>query len=88
MIYFTGENEFAESGNNDYAHLLRRGVEFTQGAVMREKRNFVERLIWKLKHFFKPEPEIPEDPYAYVSAPKKPRLPGRSAAAVAELPEE
>lgn len=30
----------------------------------------------------------PEDPYSYVTAPKRPRLPHLSAAAVAEFPEE
>jgi hypothetical protein len=34
------------------------------------------------------EPEMPEDPYSYVTAPKKPRTPNRSAAAVTEWPEE
>ncbi|MBZ5531107.1 MAG: hypothetical protein LAO20_06730 [Acidobacteriia bacterium] len=34
------------------------------------------------------EPDNPQDPYAYVGAPKRPRTPNRSAAAVAELPEE
>ncbi len=34
------------------------------------------------------EPEAPEDPYSYVTAPRKPRTPNRSAAAVAEWPEE
>jgi hypothetical protein len=34
------------------------------------------------------EPEMPEDPYAYVTAPRNPRTPNRSAAAVAEWPEE
>lgn len=29
--------------------------------------------------------EPPADPYAYVGAPKKPKLPGRSASAAAEL---
>lgn len=55
---------------------------------MREKQSFFKELIKKLKRLFKPEPEIPEDPYAYVPAPKKPRLPGQSAAAVADVPEE
>jgi hypothetical protein len=32
--------------------------------------------------------EPPGDPYAYVTAPKKPRPSNRGAAAVAELPEE
>jgi hypothetical protein len=34
------------------------------------------------------EPEPPEDPFAYVTAPRRPRTPNRSAAAVAEWPEE
>jgi hypothetical protein len=47
------------------------------------------RTLWQMiKRFFKKEPESPEDPHAYVGAPKKPRLPGRSAAAVADLPDE
>ncbi|HEY1220247.1 MAG: hypothetical protein ABSE42_04150 [Bryobacteraceae bacterium] len=38
-----------------------------------------------LKRWFRrAEPETPEDPYAYVGAPKKPRTPRRSAAAKAE----
>ena len=41
----------------------------------------------KVKRIFeREEPGWPEDPYAYVTAPKKPRLPQRSAA-VAEEPE-
>lgn len=38
-----------------------------------------------IKRLFKKEP--PADPYAYVMAPKKPRPPYRSSAAVAELDE-
>jgi len=34
------------------------------------------------------EPEPPVDPYAYVTAPKKPRPSNRSGAAVAELSED
>jgi hypothetical protein len=41
-----------------------------------------------VKRFFKGEPDAPEDPYAYVTAPKKPRPPYRSAAAVADRPED
>jgi hypothetical protein len=40
------------------------------------------------KKSFRKEPEAPPDPYAYVTAPKRPRPSGRSAAAVAEMPEE
>jgi hypothetical protein len=44
----------------------------------------------RLKKLFKKEPEEPPaaDPYAYVTAPKRPRPSNRSAAAVAEVPEE
>ena len=55
---------------------------------MSKSKSKLAALIEKIKHFFKREPERPEDPYAYVTAPKKPRSPYRSAAAVAEWPEE
>jgi hypothetical protein len=46
-------------------------------------------VVEKIKRLFKKEPRLPEeDPYAYVTAPKKPRPPYRSAAAVAEKPED
>jgi hypothetical protein len=43
----------------------------------------------RLKKLFKREPEEPPaaDPYAYVTAPRKPRPSTRSGAAVAELEE-
>lgn len=43
--------------------------------------------IWmeKVKRFFRREPESPDDFYAMVGAPKKPRLPRRSAAAAEPL---
>lgn len=41
--------------------------------------------IHRLKRLFRREPESPEDPYAYVGAPKKPRPSGRSAAAAERL---
>ena len=49
----------------------------------------IRKAIEKLKRLFRrrPEPETPEDPYAYVTAPRKPRPSSRSAAAVAD-PEE
>jgi|GraSoiStandDraft_43_1057313.scaffolds.fasta_scaffold113877_2 hypothetical protein len=34
------------------------------------------------------EPEQPEDPYSYVTAPKRPRPNQGSASAVADLPED
>jgi hypothetical protein len=47
-------------------------------------------LAW-IKGGVRKEPEppgYPGDPFAYVTAPKKPRPSNRSAAAIAELPEE
>lgn len=41
-----------------------------------------------IKRFFSRKPDLPEDPYAYVTAPKRPRPPYRSAAAVADRPED
>jgi hypothetical protein len=42
-----------------------------------------------IKRLFRRDPSGgPNDPYAYVTAPKKPRLPHLSAAAVAERPED
>jgi hypothetical protein len=51
----------------------------------------LHRFLGWIKRGMRKEPEppgYPGDPYAYVTAPKKPRPSGRSAAAVAELPEE
>ena len=49
----------------------------------------LQRLLEKLKSLFRRrrEPEAPEDPYAYVTAPRKPRPSSRSAAVAAD-PEE
>ena len=45
--------------------------------------------VEKAKRLFKREPRSAEDdPHAYVTAPKKPRPPYRSAAAVADPPED
>lgn len=53
----------------------------------RTLRKSVGRAWRKIKRIFqRDEPGWPDDPYAYVTAPKKPRLPHRSAA-VAEEPE-
>lgn len=49
----------------------------------------LHQLVSWVRRGFRKEPEPPPiDPYAYVTAPKKPRPSNRSAAAVAELPEE
>lgn len=49
------------------------------------KHGRLRELIEKVKRFLKREPESPDDPYAMVGAPKKPRPPRRSAAASAPL---
>ncbi len=54
----------------------------------RPKTSRLSAAIDALKRFFKRKPNLPEDPYAYVRAPKRPRNPSRSASAVAELPDE
>ena len=43
-------------------------------------RNRINRVVERIKRMFKRAPEPPDDPYAYVAAPKKPRPPHRSAA--------
>src|SRR5882762_4966638 len=48
----------------------------------------IRAILNSIRRFFKREPDVPEDPYAYVTAPKKPRPPYRSAAAVADKPED
>ena len=45
----------------------------------------IQNAFAAIKRLFKKEP--PPDPHAYVTAPKKPRPPYRSSAAVAELDE-
>jgi len=45
----------------------------------------IQGLLEKIRRFLKREPESPDDPYAYVGAPKKPRPPHRSAAAAEPL---
>ena len=53
------------------------------------EKNWLSVAAEKFKRLFKKEPRLPEeDPYAYVTAPKKPRPPYRSAAAVADEPED
>ncbi|HZE82312.1 MAG TPA: hypothetical protein VE604_15525 [Candidatus Polarisedimenticolia bacterium] len=51
-------------------------------------RELFRRLTGWLRRRAHKEPEPPVDPYAYVTAPKKPRPSNRSGAAVAELPED
>jgi hypothetical protein len=49
--------------------------------VHRRVRDAMDRI----KRWFRREPESPDDPYALVGAPKKQRLPHRSASAAAPL---
>jgi hypothetical protein len=45
----------------------------------------IRKSLKKIWRFFKRQPEPPDDPYALVGAPRKPRLPQRSRSAAAEL---
>ncbi|HEY7406475.1 MAG TPA: hypothetical protein VIB39_23305 [Candidatus Angelobacter sp.] len=60
--------------------------------MSKTEQSRILRMIRQLLGLFgrkmRREPEAPPDPYAYVTAPKRPRPSNRSAAAVAELPEE
>jgi len=51
-------------------------------------RRLIQRMLGWARPARRTEPEPPVDPYAYVTAPRKPRPSNRGAAAVAELPEE
>jgi hypothetical protein len=46
---------------------------------------FLDAMKAALQRIIRKEPEHPDDPYALVGAPKKPRTPLRSAAAAAPL---
>jgi hypothetical protein len=52
---------------------------------MKQRFRPIRDVLERLKRFFRREPESPDDPYALVGAPKKPRQPHRSAAAAVEL---
>ena len=56
--------------------------------MRRSENSRIREWLDTVKCFFKRKPDVPEDPYAYVTAPKKPRPPYRSAAAVADRPED
>jgi hypothetical protein len=66
---------------NDTLALRKTTMEHSKNSRLRKWLN-------SSKRFFKREPDVPEDPYAYVTAPKKPRPTYRSAAAVADRPED
>ena len=54
---------------------------------MRRLTSTVTGLLKRVKTLFRRKPDATDDPHAYVTAPKKPRNPSRSAAAVAERPD-
>jgi hypothetical protein len=57
--------------------------------MMRPSKNRrIRELLDSVKRFLRWKPDAPEDPYVYVTAPKKPRPPYRSAAVVADRPED
>ena len=56
--------------------------------MRRSKTGRIRAALDRIKCLFRRRPDVPEDPYAYVTAPKKPRPPRRGAAAVAEEPDD
>jgi hypothetical protein len=48
-------------------------------------RSRAEQALARIRKIFRRIAEPPEDPYAYVGAPKKPRTPRRSTAAAEPL---
>jgi hypothetical protein len=57
--------------------------------MAQSKRNRLSVAVEKIKRLLRREPRFPEeDPHVYVTSPKKPRPPYRSAAAVADKPED
>jgi hypothetical protein len=55
--------------------------------IYQPPRRRLRDVLDRVRRFFKrePEPGSPDDPYALVGAPKKPRPPHRSAAAAEPL---
>jgi hypothetical protein len=65
------------------------GWSLRKARTVARNANVFHLVLRTLKRIFKKEsPEPPDDPFAYVTAPKKPKPPHRSSAAVAEDPEE
>jgi len=58
------------------------------GHVRRSKSDRIRVALDTIKRLFRRTPDVPEDPHAYVTAPKKTRPPTRGAAAVAEEPDD
>jgi hypothetical protein len=56
-------------------------------AVEHSKQIYLQ-LLTALKRMIPARRDPPEDPYSYVTAPRKPKPPHLSAAAVADRPEE
>jgi hypothetical protein len=52
---------------------------------MKQRRRPLRELLDRVRRLFRREPEHPDDPYAMVGAPKKPRPPHRGAAAAQPL---
>ncbi len=50
-------------------------------------RALIQKTKQALRRWLRKDRGLPDDPYAWVGAPKKPRPPHRSASAVVEEPE-
>lgn len=65
---------------------LKRKIELEESMARRSIRHKVRHAWQKVRQLFRREDHGPEDPYAYVTAPRKPRPPYRSAAVAEEEP--
>ncbi|MGA9623357.1 MAG: hypothetical protein WBQ65_02720 [Bryobacteraceae bacterium] len=74
---------FQDSQQLSCYHLRKQASHMERHSLRERMRHTMASLKRLLK---REEPEPPDDPYAMVTAPKKPRLPHRSAA-VADEPE-
>jgi hypothetical protein len=57
-------------------------------AQKRDRRSKLRAMLERLRRWWRPSPEAPDDPYAYRMAPVRRGPKGRSGAAVAEMEEE
>jgi hypothetical protein len=63
-------------------------VRENRGHTRRSETGRIRAAVDKIRRLFRRTPDEPEDPYAYLTAPKEPKPPSRGAAAVAEEPDD
>ena len=67
---------------------MDRDKRFARRRAARTHRDgWLTRLRNRVRRLFRREPDLPGDPFAYVTAPRKPGPPNLRSSAVAEWPE-